>query len=212
MTSEAAAGWAGRATLSGAIAGAFSALVFTAVHEWTISDIWNTLPIMLIAGAACGACIGWTYALTHRRAGVRTWAAYNALLWGLFALLGGLSEVIFTPVTTAAAVIAANESPDELISQAMPFILAFTVGAAALMTLAFGRRWRIAGPMLAMVAVLMVSLGMNVAIIGLVSFDSASLALVGKMFWLIGLLAAVHAALFAALERRRMGTRGVAAL
>jgi hypothetical protein len=139
---------------------------------------------------------------------VRSWAGYNALLWALFALLGALSEVVFTPVTTAAAVIAANESPDELISQAMPFILTFTVGAAALMTAAFGRRGRLAGPMLALMAVLMVSLGMNVAIIVLVSFDSASLALVGEMFWLIGLLAAVHAALFAALERRRLWMPG----
>jgi hypothetical protein len=201
-------GWTGAAARSGAMAGGVSALMLTAVHQWTISNIWNTLPVMLIAGAACGACIGWTYALTHRHAGAWTWVAYNALLWGLFALLGALSEAVFTPVTTAAAVIAANESPDELISQAMPFILTFTVGAAALMTVAFGRRWRIAGPMLAMVAVLMVSLGMNVAIIGLVSFDSASLALVGKMFWLIGLLTAVHAAGFTALERRRMRGRG----
>jgi ABC-type uncharacterized transport system permease subunit len=51
-------GWTGAAARSGAMAGGVSALMLTAVHQWTISNIWNTLPVMLIAGAACGACIG----------------------------------------------------------------------------------------------------------------------------------------------------------
>jgi hypothetical protein len=57
MASE-AAGWAGKAALSGAIEGAFSALVFTAVHEWVISDIWNTLPLMLMPGRHAGRASG----------------------------------------------------------------------------------------------------------------------------------------------------------
>ena len=47
----------------GAFAGAFSALVFTVVHQVLISSIWFALPAMLGAGAVCGACIAWSYRL-----------------------------------------------------------------------------------------------------------------------------------------------------
>lgn len=48
---------------SGAAAGAVSAIVFALVHELLISDMWNTVPLMMAAGALCGMGIGWTYGL-----------------------------------------------------------------------------------------------------------------------------------------------------
>ena len=42
---------------SGALAGAGAAFAFTAFHQLVISNIWASLPIVVIAGAMCGVAV-----------------------------------------------------------------------------------------------------------------------------------------------------------
>lgn len=186
---------------SGAIAGAVAAFLFTAFHQVIISNIWFSLPIMLIAGAACGASIGWTYGLLFRVPSLLGFLAYNLSYVAMFAIMGGVSVAIFEPITTMAAVIEANESPTELIGEAMPMTIAFTLAAAILITLAFGRRLSTILPVLTTCVVLVVTLGLNVSIIGLVDIPVDSVYLAFELFGLVFAMDIFFVATFLALER-----------
>jgi hypothetical protein len=102
----------GRFTRSGAIAGAVSAFVFTIIHDLFISDIWPMLLPLLIAGMVCGLCIGWSYGLLFQVTSVGSWLGYNLLYVVMFGLLGLSSVVVYEPVTTLAAVVAAQQILD----------------------------------------------------------------------------------------------------
>lgn len=189
---------------SGAIAGAISALAFSGVHHLFISDIWFSAIPMAVAGALCGACVGWTYALLVERRSWPSWLAYNVVYVVLFVLLGAASVAVFDPVTTVAAVIAANAPPGELFARAMPLTVAFVFVAAAAVLVLFGRRWRHYGPLLVTCAVLTGSLGLNVSAIGLVDIPRGSLHLVAELLGLIGVLNAVFVTVFGVIEHRSL--------
>jgi len=189
---------------SSAVAGAISALAFTGIHDLLISDIWfSTIP-MTVAGALCGSGVGWTYALLAEPPSWRSWLTYNLVYVVLFVLLGAASVAVFAPVTTVAAVIAADAPPRELFAKAMPLTIAFVIGAAAVVQALFGRRRRHYGPLLLTCAVLTGLLGLNVSVIGLVDIPRGSLHLVAELLGLIGVLNAVFVAVFIALEHRSL--------
>ncbi|NNF04980.1 MAG: hypothetical protein HKN17_11000, partial [Rhodothermales bacterium] len=187
---------------SGAVAGVVSTLLFTWVHDLIISDIWFSLPAMLIAGVLCGAGIGGSFAFVVERPKLRGWIRFNLILFGLFVALALTSVLVYSPITTVAALIAANEAPTELIREARPLLVGFVV----LATLLLGRLYSsgLAGvtALLATILVLTVFLGINVAIIGLVSVTVGTVYLIVELFALIALLAAAFAATFLLLERR----------
>lgn len=191
----------GRFHLSGMIAGAASALMFTAVHHWFISDIWFSLPPMLIAGALCGLCLAWSYGRLFRPPSILTWLLYNLVYIALFLLLGILSILIFEPIATIPQLIAANEPPDELIRQAMPLTLGFILGSAALITMLWGRDLVDVAAILLTCTVLIILLGLNVSILGLVYIPGSAISLIAKIFGLILLLNLVYLAIFLLLER-----------
>jgi hypothetical protein len=199
----------GRLSRSGAVAGAIAATVFTWVHEIVISNIWNTLPIMLVAGVVSGACIGWTYAELVAKPSQASWVGYTLGLQAIFVLLGLVSLVVFEPVTTAAEVISQGGSPSHLFGQAMPLMVGFVVIGAAVLALAAGWTVRRFGSSLATMATLMIFLGSNVAILGLVSIPASSFSLVAELFALTFMLGTSFMVGVLILERREMPGRAV---
>jgi hypothetical protein len=97
---------------SGTIAGLVSALIFTIVHQIFISDIWFSIPIMLIAGALCGPSLGWSYGVLVSVPTLKNWLAYNLVYMAMFGILGAVSVAAFDPITTVEALIEVNESPE----------------------------------------------------------------------------------------------------
>ncbi|UCG23892.1 MAG: hypothetical protein JSW55_17435 [Chloroflexota bacterium] len=194
----------GRYAVSGAIAGAASAFIFTIIHDILISDIWFSLAIMLVAGALCGACLSWSYSLVVDAPSLRSWAAYNLLYDAMFVLLGLVSVLLFEPVTTMAAVVTANGPPDELIGQAMPITAVFTLLMAIIISLIYGFNWSRFGVILLTSTVLVLLLGLNVSVIGLVSIPRGSWYLVMEMFALILVLNVMYVIVFVGLERKTM--------
>jgi hypothetical protein len=187
---------------TGIIAGAISAFCFALIHDLFISDIWFSLPIMLAAGGVCGLCLGWTYGLLFEAPSIQSWAQYNALYVGMFALLGGVSVLVFEPVTTIAALVVANAPPDDLFRQAMPLTIVFTLLMAAAIGRLYARKWSHYAAILLTCSVLVLLLGLNVSVIGLVSIPRSSLYLIVELMGLIVALNVAFAIAFAVLERR----------
>lgn len=191
-----------RYNLSGAIAGTISAFSFTIIHDIFISDIWFSLLPMLIAGALCGLCISWSHILLLPWPKFRNWLIFNGIWVVMFILLGLVSVVIYEPVTTMAALIAANGPPTELINQAGPMTAIFTLAVAIALALYYRASWRKFLALLLTSVVLVALLGLNVSTIGLVSIPGSGWFLVLEMFILIIVLNLVYVAVFTLLERR----------
>lgn len=186
---------------SGALAGAVSALAFTALHDVIISDIWFSLVPMMAAGALCGLCVAWTYARLFDRPTLIGWIAYNLLYVLLFVLLGGGSVLLFEPVTTMAAVLAANAAPRDLIVQALPFTAAFTIACAALISFVWARTLLDVVAVGVTCVVLVTFLGLNVSALGLVALPRSAAFLVAELLILILVLNLVYMVVFWYLER-----------
>lgn len=184
----------------GAIAGASSVLMFTIVHDLTISNIWPMLGPMVVAGMMCGSCITWTYGRLFGRQSVGTWIGYNAVFLAMFAALAVASVMLFEPVTTMAAISAQGGPVDELIVKALPLTGVFTLVATGLLGAAFARRRSDYLRLLLTVTVLVLFLGLNVSVLGLVGFSGDSILPVVAFFGLIVLLDAVFAAVFIGLQ------------
>ena len=189
---------------SGVIAGASSALAFTALHDWLISDIWATLPLMVASGALCGGAIAWSFSLLQPMPSVREWLQYNGLYLGSLALLGVVSIVVFEPVTTIAALVAANEPPEELFARAMPMTVVFTLVLALGLSVLYRARLRSAAAVLATCILVVALLGLNVSVLGLVAVPLGSVYLIAELFVLLIVLDLVYAVAFVALERSRL--------
>ena len=182
------------------------------VHDLLISDIWFSFIAMMIAGAACGLCLAWTYALVVDQPSALSWIRYNLLFVAMYLVLGVASVLVYEPVTTVAEVIQANEPPDELFGRAMPLTLLFTLATAVILGLVYGRKPSHFGAILLTCIVLVALLGLNVSVLGLISIPSGSLYLIVELFALIVALSAVYAAIFLVLERRTLLRRPVVAV
>lgn len=178
---------------SGAMAGAFSAFVFCAIHQLIISSIWFSIVALVVAGAVCGACLAWSYSLSVKNQTIRSWVRYNALYVGALVGLGITSLVAFEPVTTIPALLKSNAPPRELIARSLPITALFTIGSAALLTALYRPGWRGAAAILVTTVVVVLFLGLNISILGLVSVPTAFLYLVVEVLALILSLALVYA-------------------
>lgn len=190
----------GRFALNGAIAGAISTFVFTIVHHIFISNIWPMFVIMAGMGALCGGCIGWSYGLLVERPSRRSWLVYNLIYVAMLILLGLLSLWLFEPVTTIAALSASGGVPLDLLGQALPMTAVFTLVMSIVITLEYGRSWAKFGVVFVTSVLLVLLLGHNVFIIGLVDIPRGSFYLVLEMFGLIILLNLVYVLVFALLD------------
>ena len=186
---------------SGALAGAFSALVFSIVHQFLISPIWFAIVAMLVAGAVSGTCLACSYALAVKNQTVPTWLQYNALFVAILMALGITSVIMFEPVTTIAELLKSNAPPRALIAQAFPVTALFTTVSAGLLIGLYRPGWGGAVAILVTTLVVVLFLGLNVSILGLVVVPRASLYVIAELFALIVTLALVYAASMAYLCR-----------
>ena len=185
---------------SGILAGAASAFAFAIIHDIFISDIWFSLPLLVVAGGLCGLCVGWTYGLLAGRPSIHSWLRYNALFVGMFVFLGVVSVLLFEPVSTIPELMASNGLPDHLFSQAMPMTTVSTLAMAAIIGRLYGRTWAHYAAILLTCTVLVLLLGLNVSVIGLVFIPGSSIYLIAELFGLILALNLVYAVMFIALE------------
>ena len=190
---------------SGALAGAVSALVFTVIHQLLISPIWFALPAMLAAGAICGVCLAWSYTLVVPISSVGSWLRYNCFYLVMFVALGLTSLAAFQPVTTIAALLESNEPPRALIGRALPLSGLFALATAALLCVGYRPGWRGAGGLLLTTGVLILSLGLNISVLGLVGVPRAALGVLVEVFTLLVALGGVYAGGVVILNRSRFG-------
>jgi hypothetical protein len=191
---------------SGALAGAVSTLVFTVVHQILISSIWFSFPAMLLAGVLCGICLAWSYALVTPSPTLRSWYEYNFLYLAMFVVLGITSLVVFEPVTTIAALLQTNEPPRQLIGRALPMTGLFTLATAALLSLRYRPSWLGAGGILVTTSALVLLLGLNISVLGLVEVPGAELKVLAEVFVLLLAIIGVYAVVVVALRRARFST------
>ena len=189
----------------GAAAGGLSALVFTVAHQLLISSIWFAFPIMLVAGVLCGLCIALGFVLTDPAPSVQSWLRYNFSYLIMFVALGITSIVVFEPVTTIAALLKTNEPPNDLIGRALPVTGVFTVVSAGLLSLVQRTNARGALVILATTVLLVLFLGLNISILGLVAVPRSELGVVAEVIELLIVILGVYAALVALLGRRTLG-------
>ena len=191
-------------SVNGAIAGAFSAFIFTFIHEIFISDIWFSLTAMLVSGALCGFSVAGTFRLLFEKHSLRQWWKYNIVYLALFVLLGTLSAIIYEPVTTVAELIIRNEPPQELIIQAAPMTIAFTLGSSILISRLYSKKV-LHHLAVFLTCILLISLlGLNVSLIGLVYFPNNMLYLVLEIYLLILIITLVYAGTFMLLQWKNL--------
>lgn len=204
MTTQQISPTNGHFARSGALAGAVSVLAFATVHDWLISDIWSMALIMLVAGALCGALVGWSYGRLVPEPSLGSWLGYNLLYLLMFLLLTVVSILVFEPVTTIAE-LSANLGPlNQLIVQALPMSAVFTLVMAAAITLTYGWGWTRFGAVLLTSSVLVVLLGHNLSFLGLIAIPRGSLYLIAEFFGLILVINGVFLLVFSALEHKRL--------
>lgn len=168
--------------LFGAMAGTLSALVFTFIHGFMISQIWFMLVPMLVAGAICGLCLSWSYAMLVDTPSVAGWLRYNLLYLLLFGL-GPISLSLYEPMMTIPELLSSpNGMPDALVQAVLPFTAVYTLLMALFITWLYGRRWSHLLIVLPTCAMLMLLLGLNIAPMGLVYLTT------GWLFMLLELL------------------------
>src|SRR6185295_18224024 len=146
-----------------------------ALHQLLINPIWFALPAMLVAGAVCGTCLTWSYSLAVPAPTVGSWVQYNLFYLIMFIALGLISLIAFEPMTTIAALLQTKEPPRALIGRALPVSGLFTLATAALLTVLYRPGWRGAASLLLTTGVMVLLLGLNISILGLVGVPHAAL-------------------------------------
>lgn len=187
---------------SGAVSGAVTVLGFTLLHQVLISDIWFSFVAMLFAGVACGATLAWSYDRQFPRPTPRQWWGFVVMHTALLLALGGVSVAIFDPAVPMAALLAANEPPAELIAQAMPLTVGWIVIAAALPSLLWGRSLKGLAANSLTSTLLVLLLGLNVSVLGLVEMSGGPPFVVLEFFALLVVIMLGYGATFRFLERR----------
>lgn len=158
--------------------------------------------VMVVAGAASGLCLTWTYARLVGIPAVGSWVRYNATYLGLFALIPPISVVMFDPVIT---IVEASESDGpltDLLVEALPLTIFSTVAIAVVVSVLFGNLRRDFGPSLVASALLMLFLGLNLTIMGLVEFSASDMGVIIGFMGLIAFLGVVFTAAVVVLEWR----------
>jgi len=189
----------GQDVARGAAAGVIATALFMIVHAYAILPIWEMTVPMMIAGAVCGVCIAWSYVRASDERTAARWFAFNGAYLLTLVALGVVSLLKLEPSWTFAELNTDNPPIGELLAQATPLMIGFTVIGAIPIWLTFTRRWSALPPILLTEAVLVLLLGHNVAIIGLVDLTAEGWSFVGLMFALVIFLGTAYAAIYAVL-------------
>ena len=101
-----------------------------------------------------------------------------------------------------AALIVADEPPVALIMDGLPMTVILSLAASVAITAMWGRQWSRFFAVLLTLTVLVVTLGLNISILGFVEIPSTSLYLVAELLGLVLMLDVVYLAVFSAAEWR----------
>jgi hypothetical protein len=165
---------------------------------------------MLLAGTICGTCLAWSYTLAIRTPTVGNWVRYNLFYLAMFIALGLTSLIAFEPVTTIAALLQVNEPPRALIARALPVTGLFTLATAVLLSVIYRPGWRGAAGLLLTTGVLVLLLGLNISILGLVGVPRAARVVLVEVLALLLALAGIYVGVVVGLNRSRFGSSGSA--
>gem|GEM_PF-1433621 len=66
----------GRLVAYGTIPGVIASVLFTALHQIVISNIWFSLIIMVVSGGLAGAAIAWAYSSTNENFSGKSWVGF----------------------------------------------------------------------------------------------------------------------------------------
>ncbi len=188
--------------VAGAVAGGISTLAFTVLHHVFISPIWWMLPVMLVAGAACGACLAWSYRELVSRQTRSSWWRYVALSTGMFGLLALASVIIYEPIINMTELFDSTAGGNPIpISETTGLMVTFTLAWSGGLVALYRKGWREFGIVLTTTTVVMLFLGFNVSTIGLVEFPTEAWILLAEFFAYIAALGGVYGLAYSALMR-----------
>lgn len=201
--------WVSRSSLigRGSIAGVLATILFAALHHLLISPIWSALPVMLAAGAASGAALAWSYTLVRPAASLGSWWRFNLMFLVMFLGLGVVSMTRFSPVTTIPALLSAGRPPTALIGRALPMTGWFALGATAVFGLLYRPGWLALCAVAVTIALLVLLLGLNISILGLVEVAKGERIVLLETFGLLAVLTGSYAGLLAWLGRLQFQVR-----
>lgn len=191
---ETAPGVRGSKTM-GAVAGSLSALAFAALHGVFIVDVWDKAVAMTISGALCGMCLAWSYGNLRHMPSVRSWLAFNSLHVASLLVLGVASLLFFEPAATTAELVVSDNPLGDLVPTALPLMVGATLAGTAVLWAAFSRRLGSLPSVLVAHTLLVVLVGHNLAILGLVELADP-VAAFGSFFGATLFLGASFAATF----------------
>jgi hypothetical protein len=133
-----------------------------------ISDIWFNIVPMVTSGALCGLSIAWSYRQAETAPSTRRWITYNAYCTTLLIGLGGVSLLLLEPEYTMAELTNNDNALAMLMQPAAPLMTGGTIIGSLLLWAIYGPRSKTIIPILTTQALLMLLVGHNLAILGLV--------------------------------------------
>lgn len=185
----------------GLIAGLIAGIFFAIIHGVMISNIWFSLPMLLIAGGLCGLCLGWTYDLLFDKPTLGSWLRFNGWFVSLFGILSIFSEIAFEPVISIGEVLQGGP-PGDVYLQALPVTIFSTLVMAGLIFWRYGKTLKHFGAILLTCSVLVILLGLNISLMGLVYVPTNSYYLFAETFGLVLSLNIVFVVAFLILSRK----------
>lgn len=109
--------------------------------------------------------------------------------------------MVFTPVTTLAELLRSRQPPRALIAHALPVTLAFTAASALCLTALYRPRWPGAVAIMVTACVIVLFLGMNISILGLVVVPRSAFHVLAEVMALLVTLALTYASTMVVLDR-----------
>jgi len=192
----------GSFAFTGALSGFVSTFLFTVVHQIFISNIWFSFVFMAVAGILSGFLIAMGFGILFRSYTSYSWFSYNSIYLVMFLLLALFSVIVFEPVTTMGELLQANGPPDDLIRKAFPMTILFTIAFAVIISVLYAKKLLQVLMVVITCAELMLVLGLNVSVIGLVDIPRTGFHLIMELFGLILLILFMNAIIFRILERK----------
>lgn len=175
----------------GAASGAITVLVFTALHDLLITDIWDMIGPMVFSGAVCGACLVWSYRATRTDHTPQRWWTYIGICSGLLVALGPLSVLTLDSRWTIAEMSNNEDAMALLMPPAIPLMAVAAVVGTAVLWLWLGRRPHALLPLLLTQVLLVFFAGHQLAFLGLIETGSHTVVALAEFGGLILLLGAL---------------------
>ncbi|MHA2098953.1 MAG: hypothetical protein ACW99A_09715 [Candidatus Kariarchaeaceae archaeon] len=165
----------------GVIAGILSCLIFLIFHQLTISNIWFSAPFMLLISALAGFALVKSYLALFNHYGLLSWIGYNIYFISSLGILSLLSIIIFTPKYTSDEILnAGGAPPDGLITNALPLTIIMMLISALGIVYGVTKSFEAFPIVLLTSAVLFLTLGLNLSILGFVEVSTQHQYLVQK--------------------------------